>query len=83
MIRPTTGRLFRCGPGSIGLRNSLGSVTWSVRVCRLTSVRMAAGGATGCTTGPRGISPNHCSTSARVRVMSMSPAMTRLGLFGT
>jgi hypothetical protein len=47
-----------------------------------TSVRYAAGGATGSTNGPRLISPNHFSTSFRVAAGSMSPAMERLALFG-
>jgi hypothetical protein len=53
-----------------------------VIVWRLTWVSTAAGGATGSTVAPRGSSPNHFSTSARVRSKSMSPAITRLALLG-
>jgi hypothetical protein len=53
-----------------------------VIVLRCTLVRTAAGGAIGSTTVPRGTSLNHFSTSARVRSKSMSPAITRLALFG-
>ena len=48
----------------------------------ITPVSIAAGGATGGTGLPRGTSSNHFATSAFVRSMSMSPATTRLALFG-
>ena len=54
----------------------------TVIVWRFISVSMAGGAAAGWTTGPRGMSPNHFSTNARVRARSMSPATTRLALFG-